>query len=135
MDWKKKYATELYNCVCFYPRLPIPHNFGPWLVILNYLFDPLLLFYVAWPSLSLQPERLLIKPVQLFFERHIEPSKGFLLNVNFWVMFKASPERLPAHKGQDTCVIPQPGHLSVSSKGEDNKVILSVTKMFFLCVR
>lgn len=32
-------------------------------------------------------EETIDQPVRLVSERHVEPSKGFLLNVKFWVMF------------------------------------------------
>lgn len=85
---------------------PIHHNSRSLLVILKGVFDQLLLFCVMWPVLSLQPGGLLIRPVKLFFERHIEPSKGFLLKVKFWMMFKASPGKLPTCMVQATCDIP-----------------------------
>lgn len=90
----------------FLPPPPFPPSSGSLLMILKGIFDPLLLFCVMWPALSLQPGRLLIRPVKLLFERHIEPSKGFLLKVKFWMMFKASPGKLPTCMVRATCDIP-----------------------------
>lgn len=75
-------------------------------MVLKGIFDPLLLFCVMSPVLSLQPGGLLIGPVKLLFERHIELSKGILLKVKFWMMFKASPGKLPTYMVQSTCHIP-----------------------------
>lgn len=74
--------------------------------ILKCLFVPLLLLYVAWPGLSPNPEKLLIRPVWLLVERHVEPGKGFLLKVRSWMLFNASPGRLPALTALATCDVP-----------------------------
>lgn len=116
-------------CLFLLP-LPIPHNFWSWLTILKCLFDPLLLFYVMWPGLSLQPERLLIRLVQLLFESTLSPVKDFCWKWSFGCCSMPLLEDCPL-TWSNLPVISQPSHLSVSSKGEDNKPILFVNKIVF----